>query len=58
LRQIRIFEKRIRSLKSRIGSIGGKHHLIDYLTTHIGRETVNIDISKKGLPNLQVVSIL
>jgi len=51
-------EKQIRSLKIQFGSIGGKHHLIVYLAINIGRETVNIDISKKGLPIWQGVCIL
>jgi len=57
-RWIRIIEKQIRSLKNRKGSIVGKYDLIVYLATHIMREAVNIDISKKGFPNWQVASIL
>jgi len=44
---IRIFKKRIRSLRIRIGNNGGKHSLRVHLANNVGRETGNIGISKK-----------
>jgi len=51
-------DKQIRSLKNRIGINGGNIFDSLPLATQFGRETVNIDISKKELPVWQVVSLL
>jgi len=51
-------KKQIRSLENRIRINGGKTYLIVYQATHFRRVTVNIHISKKELPVLQVVSLL